>query len=198
MAYPRRLLSADEEVVHELHPHWKVLVGPALWFVLAALVLGFGLAVMPSGQYQGQGRIAVVVVVGLFVVWRCVLPLLRWRTTLFVLTTERLITRSGILARSGRDIPYSRVNDVSFTHSALERVLGCGTLVVESAGERGQVMLTGIPHVERIQRELYTLSEDDDAYRRRGDRAWNHRDGEPEDEADDDHGTGDDRGRRDR
>ncbi len=86
-----------------------------------------------------------------------IVPLLRWRTTHFVVTNERVVMRSGILARQGRDVPLARVNDVSFQHSFFERLLGCGTLVVESAGERGQVELGDIPHVERVQRMVYDL-----------------------------------------
>ena len=167
MAYPQKLLSADEEIVHELRPHWKQIVRPVLVLLVVAGAGGFGFGYVPDGQYQGKGRIAVVVVVALILFVFTVLPWLRWRTTIFVLTTERLITRQGILARSGRDIPYDRINDVSFAHSAFERLLGCGSLVVESAGERGQVVLTDIPRVERIQRELYELTEDDETRRRR-------------------------------
>ena len=167
MAYPQKLLSADEEIVHELRPHWKQIVRPVLALFVVAGAAGFGFGYVPEGRFQGQGRIAVVVVAALLLLVFTVLPWLRWRTTVFVLTTERLITRQGILARSGRDIPYARINDVSFAHSAFERLLGCGSLVVESAGERGQVVLTDIPHVERIQRELYELSEDDGSRRRR-------------------------------
>ena len=57
------------------------------------------------------------------------LPFLRWWTTVYVLTDRRLILREGLIARSGRDIPLGRINDVSFSHTAIERVLGCGTLV---------------------------------------------------------------------
>lgn len=167
MAYPQKLLSADEEIVHELRPHWKQLVRPVLVLLVVAGAGGLGFGFVPQGRFQGQGRIAVVAAAVVLLLVFTVLPWLRWRTTLFVLTTERLITRQGILARSGRDIPYGRINDVSFEHSAFERLLGCGSLVVESAGERGQVILTDIPHVERIQRELYELSEDDESRRRR-------------------------------
>ena len=107
-----------------------------------------------------------VVIVARWTVW----PFLRWLTTSYVVTDRRIITRVGILARHGRDMPLSRVNDVSFDHSGiLERVLGCGTLVVESAGERGQLVLRDVPHVEDVQRDLYRLAEDDEE-RRRGDR----------------------------
>jgi uncharacterized membrane protein YdbT with pleckstrin-like domain len=67
--------------------------------------------------------------------------------------------RTGVFSRQGRDIPLNRVNDVSFQHNFFERLLGCGTLTIESAGERGQVVLSEIPHVEKIQSQLYDLVE---------------------------------------
>ena len=88
-----------------------------------------------------------------------VVPFLRWRTTLFVITTRRVVVRTGVLSRQGRDVPLSRINDVTFSHDLVERLLGCGTLVVESAGERGQVTLTEVPRVETVQRTLYDLVE---------------------------------------
>ena len=97
----------------------------------------------------------------------CLAPLLTWLTTHFVVTNRRVIMREGVLSRTGRDVPLYRINDVTFTHSLLERMLGAGTLIVESAGERGQVTLGDIPHVEHVQREIYRLMEDDDERRRR-------------------------------
>jgi hypothetical protein len=64
-------------------------------------------------------------------------------------------------------MPMSRVNDVSFEHSGiLDRVLRCGTLVVESAGERGQLVMRDVPHVEEVQRDIYRLAEADEERRR--------------------------------
>ena len=167
MAYPDRLLADDEEVVLNLRPHWKVLVVPVLTLLVICALLGFGLAVMPEGDYRDLGRIAVVVVAALLLLWRVVLPFLRWRTTRFIITTHRVLIRSGILARQGRDIPLTRINDVHFDHSVVDRVLRCGSLVIESAGERGQVTLADVPRVEEVQRTLYRLVESDDARRRR-------------------------------
>jgi uncharacterized membrane protein YdbT with pleckstrin-like domain len=87
-------------------------------------------------------------------------PFLVWRYTLHVITTRRLILRSGVFNRQGHDMPLTRLNDVSFQHTFWERLLGCGTLVVESAGERGQLTLTDIPKVELVQRTLYRLSDE--------------------------------------
>ena len=64
--------------------------------------------------------------------------------------------------------PLSRINDITFSHSLLERVLGTGTLVIESAGERGQVVLADVPNVEQVQRKVYDLVEDTDERLRAG------------------------------
>jgi uncharacterized membrane protein YdbT with pleckstrin-like domain len=155
VAYPKKLLSDGETVVLETHPHWKTLVLPVLALLATMVLAGFLLAVVDdsTGRYVIAGVAAVLAVVFFLA------PFLRWRTTLFVITDKRVVVRTGILSRTGRDIPLSRVNDVTFSHNLLERILGCGTLVVESAGERGQVQLTEVPHVEQVQRTLYELAE---------------------------------------
>lgn len=155
MAYPKKLLSEDETIALETHPHWKTLVFPVLELLVVCGVVGFLIAVTGDSiaQYLSLGTGFILIVV-FFVV-----PFLRWRTTLFVMTNKRVVVRTGILSRTGRDIPLTRVNDVTFTHNLLERILRCGTLVVESAGERGQVQLTAVPRVEQVQRTLYELVE---------------------------------------
>lgn len=155
MAYPKKLLSDDETVVLDTHPHWKTLVFPTLALLATCLAAGFLLAVVDDDI----GRYVILGVAALLVILFFVVPFLRWRTTLFVITTKRVVVRSGILSRTGRDVPLSRVNDVTFSHNLLERMLRCGTLVVESAGERGQVQLTEVPRVEQVQRTLYELAE---------------------------------------
>jgi uncharacterized membrane protein YdbT with pleckstrin-like domain len=159
MAYPTKLLAADETLVHDLHPHWKALIAPVVVLIGVLGLGGFAAAAVPDGRYQVWGRLAVLVVglalLGLY----SVRPFLLWITTHFVITDRRVLIRTGVLGRTGRDVPLSRINDITFSHTFLERLLGCGTLVVESAGERGQVTLSEVPHVERVQRELYDLVE---------------------------------------
>ncbi len=160
MGFPKRLLGDDEELVLVLRPHVKVLFGRAALLVLVAVLTGLLEGVVPSGGAQTGGRVAVAVVaVAVLVIW-VVWPFLVWMNTVYAITTERLVIRTGVLNRSGHDMPLTRLNDVSFSHNVWERMLGCGTLVVESAGERGQLVLTDIPKVERVQRTLYELSED--------------------------------------
>ena len=155
MAYPAKLLSEGEDVVLDMHPHWKRLVLPVLSLVVVLALAGYLLAVVDDGRAQ----VAIAVAAAVLLVAFTIVPFLRWRTTLFVVTTRRVVVRTGVLARQGRDVPLSRINDITFSHSLFERMLGCGTLVVESAGERGQVVLTEVPNVEQVQRTLYDLVE---------------------------------------
>jgi uncharacterized membrane protein YdbT with pleckstrin-like domain len=154
-------LSEGERFVLQLHPHWKTVLRPLfllLVIVVAAVVL---LVLLPSGHNLAVARIAIgAVAVVAAIIW-CGVPLLRWRTTSYELTTRRLRLRRGILSRQGRDFPLIRISDVSFSHGLIDRMLGCGRLIVESAGEHGQLVLTEIPHVEQVQAQLFQLVEDE-------------------------------------
>ena len=149
--------SADEQPVLLLHPHWKTLIRPVLVAVLVLAVALVAVAAIPSGA----GRLAVAVIAILALMLWLIVPVLRWRTTTYELTTRRLRTRFGIVTRRGRDIPLTRINDVSFEKGVLDRLLGAGRLVVESAGEHGQIVLTDIPNVEYVQATLFRLVEDE-------------------------------------
>jgi len=156
-------LTEGERLVLQLHPHWKTLLRPFLILILvvaAALVL---LIMLPSGSSSGIARLAIGVIAVLAIMIWFTVPLLRWRTTSYELTTRRLRLRSGILSRSGRDFPLIRISDVSFSHGLIDRLLGCGRLVVESAGEHGQLVLNEIPRVEQVQATLFQLVEDEQA-----------------------------------
>jgi uncharacterized membrane protein YdbT with pleckstrin-like domain len=154
-------LTDDEQPVLLLHPHWKTLIRPTLVAVLVVAAALVAEVLIPSGSAAMAERGAVgIVAVLVLMVW-LIVPVLRWRTTTYELTTRRLRTRLGIVTRRGRDIPLTRISDVSFEKGVLDRLLGAGRLVVESAGEHGQILLKDIPHVENVQATLFTLVEDE-------------------------------------
>jgi uncharacterized membrane protein YdbT with pleckstrin-like domain len=154
-------LAEDEQSELLVHPHWKTILRPMFILVLtvaAALAL---VIVIPSGSAAEAERLAVLAVaIVILLVWVLV-PILRWKTTTYELTTRRLRLREGVLSRQGRDFPLLRISDVSFQHGPIDRLLGCGKLVVESAGERGQLVLPAIPDVEKVQATLFQLVEDE-------------------------------------
>ena len=154
-------LNDGEEPVLQLHPHWKTLIRPlvlAVLVVAAALVL---VVVIPAGSAAAAERLVLAAIAILALMLWLMVPVLRWRTTTYELTTRRLRMRDGILVRHGRDIPLARINDVSFERGPLDRLLGSGRLVVESAGEHGQIVLRDIPQVERTQALLFRLTEEE-------------------------------------
>jgi len=148
--FPRKLLNDNEEVILDLRPHWWFLSGPVATVVLT-VALSIFLAVISANSVL---LIASLVLVVAALVWLLV-RFLRWTTTNFVVTTDRLVFRSGVLSKQGREIPLERVNDITFHASLFERVIGAGDLVIESAGERGQQMFTDIPHPMQVQNEVY-------------------------------------------
>ena len=169
MAYPKKLLGDDEDVQFELRPAWKTLVFPIFWLIVIIGLFFFLLGRVTSWFEGTTGTIltwVLVVAALLALVILVVRPLLFWWTTQYVFTNRRIIIRTGIVARKGRDMPLSKVNDVSFDHTVMERLFNCGTLMVESAAENGQLMIKNIQSVEHVQREVYRLHDEDDAFRR--------------------------------
>jgi len=131
-------LTGDEQPVLLLHPHWKTLIRPILIAVLVVAVALVAAALIPSGSSALAVRGATGAVTVLVLMVLLIVPLLRWRTTTYELTTKRLRTRYGIVTRRGRDIPLTRINDVSF-----------------------EIVLTDIPQVEYVQATLFRLVEDE-------------------------------------
>ncbi|MDQ3979901.1 MAG: PH domain-containing protein, partial [Actinomycetota bacterium] len=97
---------------------------------------------------------AALVLILVSLIW-LVVRYVKWATTHFVVTTDRLIHRSGVFTKQGKEIPLERLNDVSFRKTLLERMLGAGDLLIESAGEQGQQEFHNFTHPERVQNEIH-------------------------------------------
>jgi uncharacterized membrane protein YdbT with pleckstrin-like domain len=161
MPYPDKSLAEDEEVIRHLHPHWLTVFWPVVRFLLIVGAASFGLAAIPAGRQQGVFRMLVLALAVVLLLAFVVVPLLRWRTTHYVITTHRLLFRQGILARHGRDLGLSRITDVSYTQSLWERIINSGTLTIESAGDSGATVLRQIPDSDGVQQLLNHMVEED-------------------------------------
>jgi uncharacterized membrane protein YdbT with pleckstrin-like domain len=150
VAFPSKLLNDGEDVVLDLHPHWWFFVGPVVALVVT-VVATVGVAALNLPDLLWYVLLALMAVNLLWLLGR----LLRWRTTNFVVTTDRIIYRSGVVAKKGKEIPLERLNDISFNQTIFERILGAGDLVIESGGERGQQSFTDIPRPSHVQNEIY-------------------------------------------
>lgn len=156
MPYPDRLLTDGESVVREFRSHWRLLVIPLFMALVAIGVMIATWFVWPDN------RIADLVITGIallaLAVWG-LWPFIQWWFRTYVLTSERLITRSGVIARQGFEMPLESINDIKFSQNILERMLHSGDLLIESAGEEGQSRFHDIPEPEEFQSLLYKVRE---------------------------------------
>jgi membrane protein YdbS with pleckstrin-like domain len=158
MPFPRRLLSEGEELVLDLRPHWIALVKPAIEtaVILAAMIVA--LAHLRS-SWPGWVSLAVVGVAVLLFLGAPAPRLVRWVTSHFVVTSARVIHRSGLIAKRSTEIPLGKISDVKFHQGVIERLIGAGDLTLESPGEYGQEYFSHVPNPEQVQKTIYELTE---------------------------------------
>jgi membrane protein YdbS with pleckstrin-like domain len=156
MPWPEDALTDDEDIVVAFRQHWKLLAVPFVWFVGVLIVLVVIFQWLPvGGAFELILDLLVLAAFG----WFVVRPVVDWWMTRYVLTTERLITRKGLIAQSGIEIPLERITNVNFSQSFWERFLGAGDLLVESAGTTGQSRFANIPRPDQFASVLYKARE---------------------------------------
>lgn len=156
MPYPKHLINEGEAVALDLNPHW--------WYFSKHILTGIPLALSLVGilaldddlqRYLGilWGVLAVV-----WAIW-LLLKFLSWKFTHFVVTSDRLIYRHGVLAKRGVEIPLERVSNINFEQGIFERMIGAGDLQIDSAGKEGQSYFSNIRHPDGVQQEIYRQME---------------------------------------
>jgi membrane protein YdbS with pleckstrin-like domain len=150
-----KLLNEGENVVWTTRTHVKALFVPALVLIVVAGVGGY-LSSLPD-DHRKLWLTIIWVVAGVVIAVYSLWPFLNWLTTTYTVTSRRLTTHSGVISRTGHDIPLARISDVSYEKGLLDRLLGCGTLVVSDASEQGRVALHDVPRVEKLQLQLSDL-----------------------------------------
>jgi uncharacterized membrane protein YdbT with pleckstrin-like domain len=149
----RKLLTDGESVVIDTRTHPKALLLPGLVLVVTLAVAVF----LDRKVGNGIASLLIWILALVVFVWWVLRPFVDWLTSTYTVTSRRLITREGLLTRRGHDIPLQRISDVAYDMGILDRILGCGTLVVSDASTHGSVRLHDIPHVEEVQRKLTEL-----------------------------------------
>ncbi len=150
MAFPDGYLNDGEDLILNLKPHWWIFASPG-GLVVGALAITIALNVLVDVQYIGYigWALLVVALVNLGVAYG------RWSTTFFVISSERLIFRHGVLTKRGVELPIDRINNINFGQSLFERMIGAGDLLIESAGESGQSRFSNVRKPSAVQNEIY-------------------------------------------
>lgn len=157
MGYPEDALAADEELVLHRHPHWKMLVVPVAIFVLSAAIAGYLLGLAQRQLSGGASLVASAVLVAAWlalVVWKTLVPVLRWKSTHFIVTDRRVMIRHGVMTHTGIDIPMNRISNVQFRHGLVDRMLGTGTLMIVASSD-DPLEFDDIPEVQKVHSLLY-------------------------------------------
>ena len=153
MPYPTKLLNRGEEIALDLRPHWwyfgrQILTGIPLLIVVILLLN------LDGGWFKTGASWVVVALVVAWAVWLG-LKYLAWARTYFVVTNQRVIYRTGVVARRGAEIPLDRITNINFGQRMFERMIGAGNLEIQSAGEQGTTSFDFVRHPDGVQQEIY-------------------------------------------
>jgi uncharacterized membrane protein YdbT with pleckstrin-like domain len=157
MPYPDNLIQEGETLALDLRPHW--------WYFSRNILTGIPLAIIlivvlnsDTDWISKYGGIIVGLVAVAWAVWLG-LKYLQWRMTYFVVTSRRVIYRSGVISKRGVEIPLERINNINFHQRLIDRIIGAGDLDIESAGKDGQSHFDFIRHPDGVQHEIYRQME---------------------------------------
>jgi uncharacterized membrane protein YdbT with pleckstrin-like domain len=161
VGFPDGVLTADEEVVLHLRPHWRTAVRPIVVLIVALTATIVAWVMLPRNAGGELGVAVISSVALLLALVKGAWPLLVRRCTHWVFTDERVLLQDGVLTRDRRDLPLARINDHLLSQSLLDRVLGSGTMTIDALGERGPAVLVAVPAVRQVNATLYELIEED-------------------------------------
>ena len=159
MAFPEDVLTADENLVLHTRPHAIVALRPALIAMAAVAVVTGVWIVLPANDGGRWAGLFVTTLAAGLVLTKAVWPFVEWRCTHWVFTTERVLIQEGVLRRERADLPLNKIADHGLRQSILDRILGTGTLTIDTANESGPERLARMPHVVDAQTTLYGLIE---------------------------------------
>ena len=156
MSLSRKLIIDGEQTVETTRTHVKKLFLPFLILLVVCVAAGFLIASV-GDKGDGKAGWVIVGIAAILVAWGSLLPFTHWYLWTYTLTNKRIVEQKGILTRTGRVIPLSRINDVAYEKNRNDRILGCGTLIIHDASEQSGLELDDIPRVEAFHRTVTNL-----------------------------------------
>ena len=147
-----------ERVLLRINPSFKPILGRYIAAGAATIVaIGLGALATSSSSKPDQWPV-VCLVLGLLVAlpvffWALAFHIKRNRTH-YILTNQNLTIEVGILSKARTNIPLSKVQDVTVRQSLADRLLGVGSVVVESAGASGRIPEISVDHPVEISKRI--------------------------------------------
>jgi uncharacterized membrane protein YdbT with pleckstrin-like domain len=120
-------LNAGEQIIYEGHPSWRSILGYYVKGLIVAVVVG-AIGWLADGPGLAIGFALLVIAIVL------VAGFLRRFATVYMITTQRLRIKQGIIARHVQQTDIARVQNVNTNQSVFERMLQVGTVDFDTAG----------------------------------------------------------------
>ena len=153
MGFSMKQFTHDEVLVLDLHPHWWRFVKQVV-VIIATLAALANTHRIPNNFLSDLALIIAQVFTALAVL-NLVLQTLKWYRTHFVLTSQRVIFQSGVIARSRIEISLHKINLVTFHQSIFERLINAGDIIIESGAEDGMETFTVVRDPQNVQAYIH-------------------------------------------
>lgn len=155
MRFSAKLLGKNEHVIQHMRTHLKKIIPNIVAAIVLIVVAVLAYVYLPE-NWRPASTIAIIAVAVTLIVIFLVWPWINWLTSTYTITNRRIITRKGVFTKTGHDIPLTRISNVSYERSMLDRLFGCGTLVLQTSASE-PLTLDDVPHVERVHVTLTEL-----------------------------------------
>ena len=153
MGFSMKHFTHDEVLVLDLHPHWWRFVKPSLVLVAAVAAIAYNNEI-PNDFLKNLALIIAQAFTALAVI-NLAAQALKWYRTHFVLTSQRVIFQSGVIARTRVEISLHKINLINFHQSVFERLINAGDIVIESGAEDGMETFTDVRDPQNVQAYIH-------------------------------------------
>ena len=153
MGFSMKHFSYDEVLVLDLHPHWWRFVKPVV-VIIATLAALANTHRIPN-DFLKDLALVIAQVLAVLAVLNLALQTLKWYRTHFVLTSQRIIFQSGVIARKRVEISLHKINVVNFHQSVFERLINAGDIIIEAGTEEGVETIIGVRDPQNVQAYIH-------------------------------------------
>jgi uncharacterized membrane protein YdbT with pleckstrin-like domain len=153
MGFSMKHFNHDEVLVLDLHPHWWRFVKPVV-VIIATLAALANTHHIPNDFLKDLALI-IAQVLAVLAGLNLALQSLKWYRTHFVLTSQRVIFQSGVVARKRVEISLHKINVVNFHQSVFERLINAGDIVIETGAEEGVETFIDVRDPQNVQAYIH-------------------------------------------
>ena len=157
MGYAEKNLASGETVLYRARYHWVFYRFSVIVMVLAAILAVFALRTRGEQAWNEVGWWLMLVAAAFAAIALASFAMLRFRANLdeFVVTNRRVIRKVGVFAREIQQAPIEKIQDITIEQGVFGRMLGYGTVIVETASEKGMIVFPAVAGPEGFRNHIW-------------------------------------------